>query len=222
VLESGEDLHRVTAQEVFEVTAHQWGELAPTQQLGMRNYAKSFRYRLAYGGDPDQVGALGAKNFCPCPRCALKAPPTVNLPPGSITRAGQRFLANRPEIDRWRTTMMAEVREHRCLTLVGRKRYFFGPLSGLKREVYNFPIQFLAAWRINRAMRSLHSMGAPLVMQLHDNLMVEVPLGEAPVWAERMEGVMAAPVPELGGVGFPVDVGLEAPWGVERVQPSRP
>ena len=99
ILTSGEDLHSLTAQEIFELSPHQWGDLDPTQAKGMRNYAKSFRYRLAYGGDPSQVGMLGTKNFCPCPRCAHLAPPMVNLPPGTITKAGQRFLGNRPEIE---------------------------------------------------------------------------------------------------------------------------
>ena len=214
ILSAGEDMHKLTAQEIFEVPYASWGTLDPAQAKGMRNYAKSFRYRLAYGGDADQVGALGGKNFCPCPRCKQEA--VVNLPPGSIIRAGQRFMANRPEITSWREDRLAEVRANRCLTVVGRRRYFFGPLDSVKREVYNFPIQFIAAWRINRAMRLLHeAAAAPLVIQLHDRLVVEVPVEEVDLWRDRLKLAMEAPVLELDGVQFPVDVEVERPWGVK-------
>ena len=220
ILESGLDLHTLTAQEIFEIPPEQWADLDPAQAKGMRNYAKSFRYRLAYGGDPGQLGQLGNKNFCPCPRCAHHAPPMVNLKPGTITQAGQRFLGNRPEIEVWREARLAEVRETRALTVVGRRRYFFGPLSAVKREVFNFPIQFLAAWRINRAMRELHyRWGAPLVMQKHDELIAEVPTAEVEVWEDRMRRAMESPVEELGGVRFPVDVEVQSPWGVKRECP---
>lgn len=215
ILESGEDLHALTAQEIFELDPHQWGDLDPAQAKGMRNYAKSFRYRLAYGGDPAQVGKLGARVFCPCPRCRKPEDVEVNLPPGTITRAGQRFLGNRPEIAAWREARLREVRDTRCLTVVGRKRYFFGPLASVKREVFNFPIQFLAAWRINRAMRGLDALGAPIVMQVHDSLMVECPREEAGHWRDVMREQMEDRVDELGGVEFPVDVEVQAPWGVE-------
>lgn len=214
ILESGEDLHRLTAAEIFGIPASSWGDLDPAQAKGMRNYAKSFRYRLAYGGDAAQVGALGAKNFCPCPRCRKPNEVEVNLAPGTIIAAGQRFMANRTEITVWREKMLAEVREKKYLEVVSRRRYFWGPLDSVKREVFNFPIQFIAAWRINRAMRRLHEAGAPLVLQMHDNLMVEVPTAELEVWKGRMQEAMEAPVAELGGVSFPVDVDTGVVWGV--------
>lgn len=215
ILSSGYDMHKVTAQEIFELTPGAWGDLDLRQAYGMRNYAKSFRYRLAYGGDTDQVGALGGKNFCPCPRCTTKVPPTINPPPGSIIKAGQRFMSSRPEITAWREARLAEVKSAKCLTVMGRRRYFFGPLDAVKREVFNFPIQFIAAWRINRAMRELHSLyEAPIVIQLHDRLVVEVPAADATLWGDRLRKVMESPVSELAGIQFPVDVEVESPWGV--------
>lgn len=216
IIESGEDMHKLTAQEVFGISPTEWGDLGDEQAKGMRNYAKSFRYRILYGGDPDQVGALGGKNFCPCPRCRDKVPPMVNLTPGTIIRAGQRFLANRPEVETWRAAQLQEVRDHRYLNVMGRRRYFWGPPDSVKREVFNFPIQFIAAWRINRAMRELHERwAAPIVLQLHDRLVVEVPVEEVQVWGDRLKVVMESPVEEMGGVQFPVDLVVEAPWGVE-------
>jgi DNA polymerase-1 len=213
ILASGEDLHKLTAQEIFQVERAAWADLDPARAKGMRNYAKGFRYRLAYGGDPTQVGQLGTKNFCPCPRCKQDA--VVNLPPGTIIKAGQRFMGNRPEIDVWRELKLKEVKEHRALHVMGRCRYFFGPISAVKREVFNFPLQFIAAWRMNRATRQLHNQGAHIVMQLHDALVLEVPEGEVEVWSERARKVMEAPVAELGGTQFPVDVEVHRPWGVK-------
>jgi DNA polymerase-1 len=214
ILDSGEDLHKLTAQEIFEVERSQWEDTDPIQAKGMRNYAKSFRYRLAYGGDPGSVGKLGAKNFCPCPRCVGDVPPVVNLPPGTITKAGQRFLSNRPEIEKWRQLMLREVRDTKALRVMGRLRYFFGPVDAVKREVFNFPIQFIAAWIMNRATRAIHEMGGELVMQLHDALMLEVPEREAGLWSGRLAQVMEKPVEELGSVVFPTDAEIHKPWGV--------
>lgn len=216
ILDAGEDMHKLTAQEIFEIPTSAWDDLEEAQAKGMRNYAKSFRYRLLYGGDPDQVGALGGKNFCPCPRCRDKVPPMVNLPPGTIIRAGQRFLANRPEIDTWRAARLQEVRDTHYLNVMGRRRYFWGPVDTVKREVFNFPIQFIAAWRINRAMRQLHDVWeAPIVIQLHDRLVIECPTEDVGMWAYRLRLAMESPVREIGGVSFPVDVKVEAPWGNE-------
>lgn len=217
ILESGQDLHKLTAQEIFDISPEQWEDLEPSQQLGMRNYAKSFRYRLAYGGDPTQVGALGTKNFCPCPRCAHLAPPMVNLPPGSITKAGQRFLAGRPEVLRFREELLREVRDTKAITLLGRRRYFWGPVSSIKREVFNFPMQFIAAHRINQAMREAHERWqAPVILQNHDCLVLEVPAHEAPEWEARMRSVMESPFRLREGgseVSFPVDSKTEERWG---------
>ena len=214
ILASGEDLHTITAKEVFQITNSEWDAMDSHARKARRNYTKSFRYRIIYGGDPNQVGALGSKVFCPCPRHEHE--PVTNLEPGTIVAASQRFLANRPEIERSRYRLLDEVRKNRSLRMpLGRKRLFFGPTDAVKREIYNAPIQTTAAELINRAMRKLHQQGLPIFLQLHDYLGAEVPLSQAAETAAQIKAAMEAPCEELGGATFPVDVKFELPWGNE-------
>lgn len=212
ILASGEDLHAITAREAFAITEREWGSMDPHSRKGRRNYSKAFRYRIIYGGDPNQVGALGAKVFCPCPR--HKHDPIVNLEPGTIIEASRRFLANRPEIESSRYRLLDEVRKtHALRTPLGRKRLFFGPVDSIKREIYNFPIQSTAADLINRAMRRLHKQNAPIFLQWHDSLGVEAPLADAERWGNQVRAAMTAPCPELSGTVFPVELKFESPLG---------
>lgn len=215
ILQSGEDLHAVTAMETFAISQREWFDMDPFQRKGRRNYTKSFRYRIIYGGDVDQVGALGAKVFCPCHRHEHE--PVVNLEPGTIITASQRFLSNRPEIERARWRLLDEVRKTRCLrNPLGRKRLFFGPVDAVKREIYNWPIQSTAADLINRATIKLHKQQLPLFMQWHDYLGAEVPVAAAEQTGSLIKSAMEAPCAEMGGYVFPVEVKYELPFGVEH------
>jgi DNA polymerase-1 len=211
----GVDVHDETAMEVFGFELAEWEGLVASQRKAARDYAKSFRYRLAYGGDPSQVGQLGSRTFCPCHRCVEKVPPSLNLPAIKITEASQSFLFNRPEILSWREGLLREVKDtHALVTPLGYKRFIFDNPWRVKNEIYNIPIQTTASHIINRAMRLGHERyGAPYCLQMHDYLGVEVPEGEAELWATRLTEVMTEPVPEFDGYQFPVEVKVESPWG---------
>ena len=217
--ENGVDVHSATAMEVFGYDQARWDDLEPTPRKALRNFAKSFRYRLDYGGDPTSVGALGSKVFCPCPRCADLAPPTANLPAGTIQQASQRYLGNRPEVQQRRAQILADARQHHAISNpFGRKRFVFGPVDRVKRELFNWPIQSTAADVINRAMRQLWAdYKAPFWLQMHDYLGLEVPITEAELWKQRLKAAMEAPVPEMGGISFPVEVKVERPWDTKFV-----
>jgi DNA polymerase-1 len=213
---AGIDVHTITAREVFGLSEAEWEGQDGTVRKGMRNYAKSVRYRLMYGGDASQVGQLSGKVFCPCPRCAHLVPPMVNLPAGKITAAGQRFMANRPELERWREAQVQHVLRYRYLqTPMGRRRWFFGPVGAWKREAFNWPIQTTAAEVINRAMLTAWRRwpGAPFFLQWHDYLGLEVPEGEVELWSSRLVEVMEEPIPEMGGLSLPVELKVERAIG---------
>lgn len=218
VFDSGEDLHAITAREVFGFTGATWESLPAAQRKAARNYAKSFRYRLAYGGDPTQVGALGSKVFCPCWRCEALAPPSLNLPAVKITAAGQAFLHNRPEIERWRERLIEGVLATRTLTNpLGRKVMPLGPIRDLRRFLFNWPIQSTAADIINRAMRrGWERYRLPYFLQMHDYLGVECPECEAEERMAQLVEVMEEVVPEMPGLHLPVEPKIESPWGVEQ------
>jgi DNA polymerase-1 len=95
-------------------------------------------------------------------------------------------------------------------TLMGRRRYLpdlhsknFNVRSGAERIALNTPIQGTAADIIKLAMLrvrdALSGMQARLVLQIHDELIVECPQEEAEqvkhIVTEAMEGVMQLAVP---------------------------
>lgn len=216
IFDAGKDLHNETCKETFEFTDLQWKDLDANQRKAARDYAKSFRYRLAYGGDPDQVGALASKTFCPCPRCTDLMPPTLNLPTPKIIAASQKFLGARPEILSWRVDLLKYIREHHYLiNPLGRKKFMFGPIYVLRREAYNWPIQSTAADIINRAMRKGYTRyQLPYILQMHDCLILEVPEDNWERPAAQLKDVMQEPIAELGGMVIPVEMKIEKPWGV--------
>lgn len=66
---------------------------------------------------------------------------------------------------------------------------------------------------VNRAMIQLHQLGAPIVLQMHDELVLEVEEGKAEVAMEQLRVVMEQPIPELGGAVFPTKGGISGTWG---------
>lgn len=210
----GDDIHTLTARELF---GPPFDTMPGGARKAARDFAKTFRYgSILYGGNPETVRT---KTFCPCPRCVTRVPATLDMPRLKIVETTNRYFARHPQLLEFRRDIEQAVRRDRAYTNpLGRKRPFYGPWTAVKREAYNWPIQSTAADIINRAMRRLHNeFGAPIVLQMHDSLMLEVPARTADMWAARLRRVMAAPVPELGGTVFPVDVKVEAPWG-ETVQ----
>jgi DNA polymerase-1 len=207
---SGEDIHALTARELFGPS---FDTMSPDARGAARDFAKTFRYgSILYGGNPETVRT---KTFCPCPRCIARVPATLDMPRLRIVETTSRYFARHPQLLELRRDIEQAVRRDRAYTNpLGRKRPFYGPWTAVKREAYNWPIQSTAADIINRAMRRLHDeFAAPIVLQMHDSLMLEVPERLAGQWATRLSAVMSAPVPELAGTVFPVDVKVEAPWG---------
>jgi len=205
------DVHAANARDLFGWSDEEWDMLGADRRKASRNFAKSFLYGISYGGQPETIKT---KLFCPCPRCASHTPPTLKLKRTEIRRASDRwFYLHRPVLE-WRDALLREVlAKHSYTNPLGRKRYFFQPMPSVEREVYNFPMQSIAADIMNRAMVGLHRIGAPMVLNMQDMLMLEVPEREETQWALRLKTVMEMEIPELEGTRFPVDLSRGNNWG---------
>ncbi|MDO9314303.1 MAG: DNA polymerase I [Burkholderiaceae bacterium] len=190
----GMDVHRATASEVFgiepaSVTSEQ------------RRYAKTINFGLIYG-----MGAFGLAQSLGIERSAAAA---------YIERYFQRFAG----VKRYMDDTRASAREKGYVeTLFGRRVYLpeinggNGPRkAGAERQAINAPMQGTAADLIKLAMGSVQRVldaegrAARIVMQVHDELVLEVPDAELD-WARgavpaAMASVAALKVPLLAEVG---------------------
>jgi DNA polymerase-1 len=191
---NGEDVHRATAGEVFGVAP---AEVSSEQ----RRYAKVINFGLIYG-----MSAHGlAKNL-------------------GIERAAaqswiDRYFARYPGVAEYMDRTRAEARDKGYVeTVFGRRLYLpdirasqAGRRSGAERAAINAPMQGTAADLIKRAMIATDAwlaasgLKSKLVLQVHDELVLEVPKVELDtVRAELprlMGGVAALKVPLLVEVG---------------------
>ena len=84
----------------------------------------------------------------------------------------------------------------------------------MTNELYNNPMQHGAAMHINKCMEDLHyEYKAPMVLQMHDEIMLEVPISSSEYWARTLQATMERPCAELSGTVFPVDVNIADTWG---------
>ncbi len=178
----GEDIHATTAAAIFGVPLAQ---VTPE----MRRVAKAVNFGLAYG------------------QTAYGLAQTTGLTQGEaenfIKTYFERFPRVREYID---TTKALATRQGYVETLLGRRRYFPELLPGshadhnvrlaAERMAINAPIQGSAADIIKIAMIRLHRMlgeqgsRARMILQVHDELVVEAPDEEVDAVAPLMRQVM--------------------------------
>jgi DNA polymerase I len=190
----GIDVHRATASEVFGV---------PVEQVSseQRRYAKVINFGLIYG-----MGAYGLASNLGIEQKAAK---------DYIDRYFARFAGVKRYMDdtRVRAKELGYVE-----TVFGRRLWLpqinsgNGQLrSGAERQAINAPMQGTAADLIKLAMIAVQKTldaeqrATRMVMQVHDELVLEVPEGELD-WARaeiprQMAGVAALKVPLLAEVG---------------------
>jgi len=219
----GEDIHKVNALDLFSLTEDQWGALLPKQAAETRNYSKAFKYKIGFGGRADSDSQ---KLYCICPRCEDKVPKALALSKVEKRDAEERWYRRHPAIKRGREKLLLEVKgphgDHSWTSPFGYRRFFLEPLSEAERSIYNCVTQHSASEIIRRAMVRLHAQGCPMVIQMHDEVIAEVPDSDVEKWSEAMRVEMEAPVPELGGTVFPTDVAIGKTWAEvsdQRVPP---
>jgi DNA polymerase I len=190
----GQDVHRATAAEVFGIAP---AEVTPEQ----RRYAKTINFGLIYG-----MGAFGLAQSLGIAQVAAK---------NYIDRYFERFAGVRRYMDATR----AAAREKGYVeTLFGRRIVLpeikggNGPRkAGAERQAINAPMQGTAADLIKLAMIAVQralddeQRATRMVMQVHDELVFEVPEAEL-AWVKEavprlMAGVAALSVPLLAEVG---------------------
>ena len=191
----GEDVHRATAAEIFGVATT---EVSSEQ----RRYAKVINFGLIYG-----MSAFGLAANLGIERAAAQA---------YIERYFQRYPGVKRYMDETRETAKAQ---GYVQTVFGRRLWLpeikspNGPRRAqAERAAINAPMQGTAADLIKRAMIDLQACldaqgrASRMVMQVHDELVLEVPLEELDWARQSIPECMAAAaqlrVPLLAEVGW--------------------
>ncbi len=190
----GLDVHRATAAEVFGVAVDQ----VSSEQ---RRYAKVINFGLIYG-----MSSYGLARALTIDNTAAK---------NYIERYFQRFAGVKRYMDE--TRLSAKSKGY-VETVFGRRLYLpeinspNGPRrSGAERAAINAPMQGTAADLIKLSMNAVQQVldaekrGTKMIMQVHDELVFEVPEGEVD-WLKTeiprlMAGVAQLKVPLLAEVG---------------------
>jgi DNA polymerase-1 len=191
---AGEDIHRATASEVFGVPL---GEVSGEQ----RRYAKVINFGLIYG-----MSAYGLAS-------------NLGIDKDVARNFIERYFTRYPGVAKYmeRTREQAK-RQGYVETVFGRRLWLAeinspnGPRrSAAERAAINAPMQGTAADLIKLAMIAVHDwllrdrLATRLIMQVHDELVFEVPDAElGPVRAQvpvLMSGVAQLKVPLLAEVG---------------------
>jgi len=196
---AGKDVHRATAAEVFEVP-----EEEVTREI--RSAAKAINFGLVYG-----QGAWGLSQV-------------LNIPRKEASAFIRKYKRRYPEIEHYMTERVAEAKEKQfSVTLLGRRRRItdltssnYNQREAAKRLAINTPVQGSAADIIKVAMIRVAEMLAAefpdvrLLLQVHDELLFEVPTGQEGALAERVVAIMESAVPLK--VPLKVDTGSGSNW----------
>ncbi len=182
----GQDIHAATAAAVYGIPLN-------TVTKDQRSFAKKVNFGLIYG--------MGAH------RLARES----NLTYAEAERFIQTYFDRLPGVLRYLETTKRQARTKEGLkTLFDRRRFF--PIlfqhytlnnrvnqqlvQGEERVAINFPIQGTAADIIKRAMIDLyhalerHGLNGHMILQVHDELVLEVPEHEIPATKDLVVGVM--------------------------------
>jgi DNA polymerase-1 len=196
---AGEDIHRATAAEVFALPL---AEVGPEQ----RRYAKTINFGLIYG-----MGAFGLAS-------------ALGIEQKAARDYIDRYFARFAGVRRWMDETKARAAELGYVeTLFGRRIHLpeirggNGPRrSGAERQAINAPMQGTAADLIKLAMITVQDAldreqrATRMVMQVHDELVFEVPLAELD-WTREVVPRLMAGVAELS-VPLLAEVGVGPNW----------
>ncbi|MDP4300838.1 DNA polymerase I [Leptothrix discophora] len=190
----GLDVHRATAAEVFGIAVDQ----VTSEQ---RRYAKTINFGLIYG-----MGAFGLAQ-------------SLGIEQKAARDYIDRYFARYPDVRRYMDDTKASAKALGYVeTLYGRRIYLpeinggNGPRkAGAERQAINAPMQGTAADLIKLAMVAVQDTldregrSSRMIMQVHDELVLEVPDAEL-AWAREalprlMAGVAALRVPLVAEVG---------------------
>ena len=195
----GEDIHRATAAEVFGIPA---AELTTEQ----RRYAKAINFGLIYG-----MSAFGLSR-------------QLSIERSAAAQYMDRYFARYPGVAEYMQRTRESARNLGYVeTVFGRRLWLQEIRSGsparrqaAERAAINAPMQGTAADLIKMAMIRVQEwlengrLKARLIMQVHDELVLEVPDEELDRMRHELPGLMSG-VAELA-VPLVVDVGVGPNW----------
>ncbi|MEP7295487.1 MAG: DNA polymerase I [Burkholderiales bacterium] len=195
----GMDVHRATASEVF-------GTVPSDVTSEQRRYAKTINFGLIYG-----MGAFGLAQ-------------SLGIERGAAATYIERYFERFAGVRRYMDETKASARVHGYVeTLFGRRVYLpeinggNGPRkSGAERQAINAPMQGTAADLIKLAMIAVQDAldreqrATRMIMQVHDELVFEVPAAELD-WARTEVPKIMASVAELK-VPLLAEVGVGKNW----------
>ena len=195
----GEDVHRATAAEVFGT---------PVEDVSgdQRRSAKAINFGLIYG-----MSAFGLAR-------------QLGIERGQAQEYIDLYFERYPGVRAFMDAVRVKVREERFVETVFGRRLFLADISssnharrqGAERAAINAPMQGTAADLIKLAMLSVDKWlcedgcGARIIMQVHDELVLEAPESDTERVAETVADLMAS-VADLA-VPLKVDVGIGPNW----------
>jgi DNA polymerase-1 len=195
-----EDIHATTAARVFGVALSEVSK-------DMRRKAKEVNFGIMYG-----IGAFGLAG-------------RLEISQAEARDIIDKYFARFPKVKQYIEATKASARELGYVsTLLGRRRYIPDIRStnqavraNAERQAINMPIQGTSADMIKRAMVDIdrtireHSLSGRMVLQVHDELVFEVPKREVEnmrvLVEERMKGALPLAVP------VEVEIGVGGNWG---------
>ncbi|HIA48320.1 MAG TPA: DNA polymerase I [Candidatus Hydrogenedentes bacterium] len=193
----GRDVHSDTAARVFGVELD-----AVTGD--MRRQAKAVNFGVVYG-----ISAFGlARN--------------IGISNREAATFIENYFAQYPNVKIWIDETVAEARERGYVTtLMNRRRYIpeingsdVQSRKGAERIAMNTPVQGTAADIIKVAMinvdKELEGSGASLLLQVHDELLIEAPEASAESTAETVRNLMETAM--TLDVALEVEVGIGDHW----------
>lgn len=195
---SGEDIHAITASQMFAVPV-------PEVSSELRRKAKTINFGIIYG-----ISAHGL---------------ATRLGIGRSEAAAyiERYFAQYPGIQEYMERTKQFARQHGYVeTLYGRRCHVPGindknpnMRNFSERAAINAPLQGTAADIIRRAMigveHMLHTTPARMLLQVHDELVIECPAQEASTIAQRIKKVMESAASL--SVPLTVETGIASCWG---------
>ncbi|MBI5918796.1 MAG: DNA polymerase I [Nitrosomonadales bacterium] len=190
---NGEDIHRATAAEVFGVTL----DAVSSEQ---RRYAKVINFGLIYG-----MSAFGLASQLDIERSAAQ-------------QYIDRYFARYPGVKRYMDETRLQAKEQGYVETVFGRRLWLPEIkssNGAKRQAaeraaINAPMQGTAADLIKLAMIAVQSwleqekLDSKLIMQVHDELVLEVPEAELALVKEKLRELMC----NVAELKVPLEVGL--------------
>jgi DNA polymerase I-like protein with 3'-5' exonuclease and polymerase domains len=203
--EAGADVHDINTKLLFNIDKRH------TNWKQARAAAKIFFFGgLAYGGGDRTIYEQ-----------VILAAPDLALTFNAFVNAKRRWLRAHPAYTVWRQKLENRIRATRKVSnAFGRSRELLGTPYDIVKEGINHPIQSTAASIVNRAMIRIDNemekkgLASKMILQVHDQILFEVPKEELKVMKELVKRQMEKPINYRGTMrSFPVDLETGPSWG---------